>query len=158
MKILLVSDTHGRDERLERALKIEKPDFLCHMGDIEGSEDYFREIIPCPLAMVAGNNDFFSDLNTEVTFELQGFRIFMTHGHYYYVSMGTDRLKEAAKRNGADIVLFGHTHRPEIEKDDSLIVLNPGSLSYPRQEGRKPSYMVMNLEYGKEPEINLKIF
>ena len=33
MKILLVSDTHGKDYYLEEALEIEKPDFLCHMGD-----------------------------------------------------------------------------------------------------------------------------
>lgn len=158
MKILLVSDTHGRDERLEKALEIERPDFLCHMGDIEGSEDYLREIVSCPLAMVAGNNDFFSDLNTEIVFELQGFRIFMTHGHYYYVSMRTDRLKEAARRNRADIVLFGHTHRPTVEREKDLLVLNPGSLSYPRQEKRRPSYMVLKLERGKEPEINLKFF
>lgn len=158
MKILLVSDTHGHDERLEKALEIEKPDFLCHMGDLEGSEDYIRVLAQCPLAMVSGNNDFFTDLNPEVTFELQGFRIFMTHGHYYYVSMDTERLKEAARRNGADIVLFGHTHRPILEMEKGLIVANPGSLTFPRQEQRRPSYMVMDLERGKAPKINLKFF
>lgn len=158
MKILLVSDTHGHDERLEKALEIEKPDFLCHMGDLEGSEDYIRVLAQCPLAMVSGNNDFFTDLNPEVTFELQGFRIFMTHGHYYYVSMDTERLKEAARRNGADIVLFGHTHRPTLEMEKGLIVANPGSLTFPRQEQRRPSYMVMDLERGKAPKINLKFF
>ena len=54
MKILLVSDTHGKDYYLEEALEIEKPDFLCHMGDLEGSEDYIRGITRCPLAMVSG--------------------------------------------------------------------------------------------------------
>lgn len=158
MKILLVSDTHGRDDRLEEALEIEKPDFLCHMGDIEGSEDYIRALANCPIAMVSGNNDFYTDLNPEVTFELQGFRIFMTHGHYYYVSMGTDRLKSAGRRNGADIVLFGHTHRPVLEFEKDIIVANPGSLTYPRQEKRRPSYMVMYLEKGKTPRFEIKYF
>ncbi len=158
MKILLVSDTHGRDEHLEDALAMETPDFLCHMGDVEGSEDYIRMIAECPLAMVAGNNDFWTDLNREVLFELEGFRIFMTHGHSYYVSVGTDRLIEEAQRRGADLALFGHTHRPTLEKEGRLFVANPGSLSYPRQEGRRPSYMVLELERGKEPRFALKYF
>ena len=60
MKVLLVSDTHGYEDNLEKALELEKPQFLCHMGDVEGSEDYIRAMADCPLAMVAGNNDFFS--------------------------------------------------------------------------------------------------
>ena len=158
MKILLVSDTHGRDERLEEALEIEKPDFLCHMGDVEGSEDYIRVLAPCPLAMVSGNNDFYTDLNPEVTFELYGHRIFMTHGHYYGVSMGTDRLRSAGLRNGADIVLYGHTHRPTLEVEDGMILANPGSLTYPRQEKRRPSYMLLYLDAEKPPRIETKYF
>ena len=156
MKILLVSDTHGRDERLEEVLKLEKPDFLCHMGDLEGSEEHIRVITKCPLAMVSGNNDFWTDLNPEVTFELHGFRIFMTHGHYYYAHSGNEQLKSAGRRNGADIVLFGHTHRPTLEWDKDIIVANPGSLTFPRQEKRRPSYMVLYLEKGKVPKFETK--
>lgn len=158
MKILLVSDTHGKEGALKEALKIEKPDFLCHMGDVEGSEDYIREIAHCPIAMVAGNNDFFSDLNEEVMFELQGFKIWMTHGHYYYIGLGTERLKEEGRAKGADIVLYGHTHRPCLEIYHDIILANPGSLVYPRQENRKPSYMVLSLEKGKTPEFETKFF
>ena len=156
MKILLVSDTHGRNYHLEEVLELEKPDFLCHMGDVEGSEDYIRMIADCPLAMVAGNNDFWTDLNPEVTFELHGFRILMTHGHYYYAHSGNEQLKAAGRRAGADIVLFGHTHRPTLEFDKDIIVANPGSLTYPRQEKRKPSYMVLYLEKGKVPNFEMK--
>ena len=156
MKILLVSDTHGRNLNLEDVLDIEKPEFLCHMGDVEGSEDYIRLITKCPLAMVSGNNDFWTDLNQEVTFELQGFRIFMTHGHYYYASSGTDKLKSAGRRHKADIVLFGHTHVPTLEVEEDIIVANPGSLTYPRQQKRRPSYMILELEKGKMPKFEIK--
>ena len=156
MKILLVSDTHGRNYYLEEALEVEKPDFLCHMGDVEGSEDYIRMIAKCPLAMVSGNNDFWTDLNPEVVLELHGFRIFITHGHRYSPHSGTDRLKSAGRKNRADIVLFGHTHRPTLEIEEDVIVANPGSLTYPRQEGRKPSYMVLHLERGKVPKFETK--
>ena len=156
MKILLVSDTHGMEDRFQEVLDLEKPEFLCHMGDLEGSEDYFRVMAKCPIAMVAGNNDRRSDLNDEVTFELHGFRIFMTHGHYLSVHSGTDRLKSAGHRNKADIILFGHTHVPTIEYDGNVLIANPGSLTFPRQPKRRPSYMLLYLERGKVPKIETK--
>ena len=42
--------------------------------------------------------------------------------------------------------MFGHTHRPYLEQDPDITVLNPGSLSFPRQEGRKGSFMIMELK------------
>ena len=41
--------------------------------------------------------------------------------------------------------MYGHTHKPFLEKVNGVTVLNPGSLSYPRQEGRRPSYMVITV-------------
>ena len=41
--------------------------------------------------------------------------------------------------------MFGHTHKPYFEQKDGLTVLNPGSVSFPRQEGRKGSYMIMEM-------------
>lgn len=71
----------------------------------------------------------------------------MTHGHYYYVTVGTRDLVEEAKTNGCDVVMFGHTHKPFLNQDDpELTVLNPGSLSFPRQEGRRPSYIMMEID------------
>lgn len=62
---------------------------------------------------------------------------------------------EAADRK-LDIVMFGHTHRPCYEVQDGIVVLNPGSLSYPRQEGRRPSYMMMELNERGEAQFELR--
>ena len=70
----------------------------------------------------------------------------MTHGHYYGVSMGTSVLEEEALARGFNVAMYGHTHRPEIEIKDDITILNPGSLSYPRQYGRKPSYIIMEID------------
>lgn len=59
--------------------------------------------------------------------------------------MGNETIKKAIDR-GVDIVLYGHTHRPVIDIDDDIIAVNPGSLSYPRQEGRQPSYAIMEID------------
>lgn len=156
MKILIVSDTHGRDATLKRLLEQVKPiDMLIHCGDVEGSEEYIHKIADCPVHMVAGNNDFFCDLPKEDEFLIGKYRVLLTHGHYYYITMGTQMIKEDAKARGFDIVMFGHTHRPYLEQNDGIVVLNPGSLSYPRQEGRKPSYMIMDVDRNGEAHFTI---
>lgn len=147
MKILIVSDTHRREENLEIVLEREKNiDILLHLGDVEGSEDYIREIAGCPCYMVAGNNDYFSRLNNEIKTTIGDYKVLMTHGHYYYVSLGYERIEAEAVAQGIDIVMFGHTHRPVVEEKNNITLINPGSISYPRQANGKPSYIIMTLD------------
>ena len=102
MKVLIVSDTHGRDENLEIAINREAPfDMLVHCGDVEGREFYIEALAECPCSIVSGNNDFFSDLPREDVIEVEGNKILVTHGHYYGVSMAFDQLAEAARSRGS---------------------------------------------------------
>ena len=157
MKILILSDTHGREENVEKALEREgMPDYVIHLGDSEDSGEHLRSILTCPLYIVAGNCDFFSDLPRTAIIEIGRFRILMTHGHYYYVSVGTRDLVEDAKANGCNIAMFGHTHKPFVDCSDAeLTVLNPGSLSFPRQNGRRPSYIRMTAEENEEAQYEI---
>ena len=156
MRAMIVSDTHKKHLNLEKALEeTGKIDLLIHLGDAEGAEDYIEAIAGCPVRMVAGNNDFFSDLDREVEFELYGKKFFITHGHYYYISVGTERLYREGLDRHADVVMFGHTHRPYLEKTEDIVLLNPGSLSYPRQEGRRGTYMIMDIDKYGEMEFTL---
>lgn len=157
MKILVVGDTHGRDEGLERAVEREAPfDYLIHCGDVEGREIFVEALADVPCTIVAGNNDFFSDLLRQEEVCLCGVRIFVTHGHFYGVSFGAEELLEAARARGCQIALFGHTHRPLAEVEEGILLMNPGSLSFPRQEDRQPSYGVLILEEGKEPRAEIR--
>lgn len=54
-------------------------------------------------------------------------------------------IREARERN-ADIIIFGHTHVPYLEIGRDMAVMNPGSLTYPRQEGRLPSYIILEID------------
>ena len=97
MRILIVSDTHGRESNLERVLEeVGNISHLIHLGDVEGQEDYIEAIADCPVHIVSGNNDFFSDLSRELELEIEGRRVLITHGHYYYVSNGIEKIKEEA--------------------------------------------------------------
>jgi len=149
MRVLVVSDTHKKNENYFKLVERHKPDLVIHCGDAEGSEYALTECAECPVQIVLGNNDFFSYLPREVELTLEGLKIWVTHGHNYYVSMGNEMLKREALARGADIVLYGHTHRPVVDKEGSVTAVNPGSLSYPRQEGHKPSYIIMELKEGK---------
>lgn len=156
MRILIVSDTHRRHDNLEKVLEKVKPlDLMIHLGDAEGAEDYIEAIADCPVEIIAGNNDFFSKLPKEIELQVGKYRIWLTHGHYYYVSVGIENLCEEACARGADIVMFGHTHRPCIEYKDNIVALNPGSISYPRQVGRKPSYIMMEIDAKGEAHYTL---
>lgn len=147
MKILVVSDTHRKnDSYVALCQQLAPLDMVIHCGDVEGGEFLIQKAAECEVHMVAGNNDFFSPLPREEIFEVQGLKIWLTHGHNYYVSMDNEILKEEARNRGVDIVMYGHSHKPVIDYDGDIVAINPGSLSYPRQEGRRPSYIVMNID------------
>ncbi len=157
MKILIVSDTHRKNENYIKVLqKVGTVDMVIHLGDIEGSEYTIQEAAGCPVEMVAGNNDFFSNLPSEKTLQIGRYCVMITHGHHYYINMGNEMLKKEAIVQGADIVMYGHTHKPVIDVSDEITAINPGSLSYPRQENRKPSYIVMEVDDLGAARFNLE--
>ena len=146
MKVLICGDTHKKHDNYLKVLEKEGPfDFLIHCGDTDGGEYLISEAAGCPCEIIMGNNDFFSDLPRERIFDMGGKKVWVTHGHNYYVSLDTAIIKEEAAAKGAQVVMFGHTHRPIIE-DGSVLCVNPGSLSYPRQANRKPSYIVLDID------------
>lgn len=147
MKVLIVSDSHGKNTQLDWVLKRVSPiDMLIHLGDLEGSEDYIEAIAEWPYELVSGNNDYFTDIEREKMIKIGFYQVLLTHGHRQQVYSGTDTIKKWAKEKGADIVMFGHTHMPLLEIEEDITVLNPGSISKPRQEGHIPTYMIMELD------------
>ena len=161
MKVLVISDTHGDDRNVIAALVREMPiDALLHLGDSMEDEDEFALCVAgedIPVYMVGGNCDFYHDHPRSRVVELAGHRIFMTHGHLEQVDWGTGDLAVAALSNQCDIALYGHTHVPDLDDSDRhLLIGNPGSLSYPRQRGRRPTYMVLTLVRGKAPQAELR--
>ena len=123
--------------------------------DISGA-DYIGELAECPIDIVAGNNDFFSHLPMEKEILLGKYKVLLTHGHYYRVAMGVEDIKREAIARGMDMVMFGHTHRPLVKFQDGLTIINPGSLSYPRQEGRRPSYIILETDVKGNFEYHLE--
>jgi putative phosphoesterase len=158
VRILIISDTHRRNENYLKIVEDigDELDMVIHLGDVEGSEYVIQEAVDCPVEIVAGNNDFFSDLPSEKSLQIGRYRVLITHGHRYYIGMGNEMIKKEAIAGGYDIVMYGHTHKPVIDISKNIIAINPGSLSYPRQENRKPSYIIMEIDDDGEAWFDLR--
>ena len=156
-RILIMSDNHRQLGNVQEAIEREQPiDLLIHLGDVEGTEDFIRETAGCPCEIVSGNNDFFSKLPREKEIEIDGLYVLLTHGHSYGVSMGSEYIMQEARDSGFDIVMYGHTHKPCVEEEDGVIGINPGSICYPRQENRRPSYIMMETDEEGNAEFDIR--
>lgn len=146
MLVLIVSDTHGNLRNLKTALKKVRPDLLLHLGDVERQEYDVETLASCPVRFARGNCDFYSTSPDFQVIELGRHFVYMCHGHK--VGVGYDRMQlvETAKAFGCDTALYGHTHVPESTTVEGIAVVNPGSLTQPRQDGRQPSFATCDVD------------
>jgi len=78
---------------------------------------------------------------------VEGYKIFLTHGHLYGVKSGLQNLYYKSKEEGADIALFGHSHIAVNEEIGGIVFLNPGSIGDKRSQ-KYYSYGVLELKDG----------
>lgn len=159
MKIGIFSDSHGDTRAIDQMLAHpETKDVRAWFfaGDIAPDAEYLETVTDIPVYKVDGNNDWPAPVLPAVAIEnFVGHRIFLTHGHLLGVSFGRDILRNAAKEEGADIAIYGHTHVADIdESDPDILVLNPGSVSRPR-DSRHGSFMVVEIGKKMKTKVNL---
>lgn len=161
LRILVMSDSHGRNENVELAIaqvreEIGEFQMLIHLGDV-GDAREIESLAGVPCYIVRGNTDYDARLLNTNVIEAGGHRIFATHGHLYQVDMRLDLLRFAALENDCDIAMYGHTHVPYLEEDpDDITILNPGSISKPRQADHRYTYMVMEIDDEDEVTYELR--
>ena len=128
MRFDIISDTHGllTPELLEQ---LQGADMIVHAGDICSRADYQRLQLIAPVQMCLGNNDWSSDYGPAVRKR----KVFFASGLRWQVIHYRQRLNLLK----CDVAICGHTHRPFVEKDEwtGVLVMNPGSPSYPRGGG-----------------------
>ena len=145
MLIAVVSDTHRSSKYIKLAKELIKDaDILIHLGDnVDDVEELERDFKGVVYA-VAGNCDYSREYPKENVIEITGKKIFFTHGDLYGVKSSINNIYYRGKELGADIVLFGHTHQHIIEKENGMILMNPGSISLPRFKGRYVGFIDIN--------------
>ena len=130
---------------------------LIHAGDVEGDlERILGDKREYEIFAVAGNMDWSDSLENELVIPVCGHTIYLTHGHRLSVHGGTRRLVERAKEKGADIAVYGHVHVPDYGTEDGVLVINPGSIAKPRQEGWRKSYAVMTIDEDGVIDVKFK--
>ena len=145
MRLLVISDSHGNKAGINKIFENESFDYMFFLGD--GLSDLGTYINLENVFAVSGNCDFFSKVINEKTIELEGFKIFFTHGNKYGVKSSLTHLIERGKEVGAHIVLYGHTHRKSIENIDGIYFINPGKF-YPNYEGESSGVEILLDENG----------
>lgn len=145
--ILIVSDTHGKTENLQRVFSSRQFDAMIFCGDGEGDEKKFPLMAGCPaeISAVRGNNDFSFGLPFTAVIRAGNLRIFAAHGHTYSLYRGYEKIENAAAEKNCGICVFGHLHKPVLLSTERMLFLNPGSISEPRQEGGIPTCAVMEI-------------
>lgn len=137
MRIVVISDTHKSNKYINLAKNLMKDaDILIHLGDNVEDVDILSEEFNGEIYAVAGNCDFTSKYPKEHILEVNGRKIFYTHGDLYGVKSSLTNIYYRGRELGVDIVLFGHTHQHVVERIEGLILMNPGSISLPHFKGR----------------------
>lgn len=175
MKILFISDIHGSLFYTKKALEIyknESADYIAILGD----ELYHGARNPLPteynpkevaellnqhsdkIIAVRGNCDSevdemvlnFPMMAAYTTILYNRRRLFLTHGHIY----GENNLP---KLSAGDVFIYGHTHIPKAEKKDNIYIINPGSITMPK-ENNPNSYGILVDDTFKIKDMDGNVF
>ncbi|HEY3115033.1 MAG TPA: metallophosphoesterase family protein [Gemmatimonadaceae bacterium] len=146
----LIADTHGliRPGVHDALTGVE---LILHAGDVGGSSilDELRMI--APVKAVFGNTDAPGepDLAEEILIEVDGVRVHVSHGH----EVGSPTPAKLAIRYDADVIIYGHTHRPVVTRSDGRLFVNPGAAG-PKRFNLYPSVGRLTIANGSaEVEI-----
>lgn len=150
MKILVISDTHGELGKVYEVYRnLKNVDMILHLGDyIKDAEDLAKRL-DIPVKAVKGNMDGgMSKEDTSHIVSTDAGDILITHGHMDGVNYDITNLVYRAMEEKCKMVFFGHTHIPYLEKSDDITIMNPGSLTRPR-DGSDGSYGIVEINDGK---------
>ncbi len=154
MKIIAISDTHIKFGSIRDHLpgdlvdRLKKADLILHAGDFVWKKAYDELCALSRLEAVHGNMDepeLKNMLPERKVIEIEGCKIGLIHQAALSLQ-DTIGARYMAKEMGADILVFGHIHRPLIESSDVLLAC-PGSPTSPRMS--EPSAIEFEINDGK---------
>lgn len=131
MRILVISDSHGRPDAVIEAVRRQpQASVVIHLGDgaddLEVAMGLYKEK---RYVRLAGNNDYYSLLPYDEEASFDHFNFFCTHGHTHGVKFSTEELELDCLSRGIDVLLYGHTHAAYTGYREGLYIMNPGSVS-----------------------------
>lgn len=173
LKIGVISDTHGSASAWARVINgvFRDVQLIIHAGDVlyHGPRNPLPEgydppglaaalnSLQVPLVVSRGNCEAEVDqlminwpLQAPYAFvQIESLRLLVHHGH----NLNPEEQLAQAGRYGVDFFICGHTHIPVLKREKGVIILNPGSPSLPKNEGKIPTAAL--IEDGRVQLFNL---
>lgn len=144
MKIFVTSDTHGRTDKVEEVWeRLTGVDLVIHLGDYQKDAQRLERLLETEVVSVKGNMDGSYSSDDFKILETEFGKLLLVHGHMHNVKLSPLNLIYFAQEQGCKAALFGHTHRPCYEESHGIFLVNPGSLSQPR-DGSEGSYGIIH--------------
>jgi len=140
----LVSDTHGliRNGLFEALAGVSQ---ILHAGDVGGRPILDALSVIAPVLAVYGNVDPLDGLLPDaINIDVGGLSLHVSHGH----ELGSPAPAKLLARYPADVIIFGHTHRPLVHREGQRLVVNPGAAG-PRRFDLQPSVGILRIAGGK---------
>ncbi len=141
MRILLVSDTHGENDLMDKIVEKHKNsvDLCIHCGDYTPTD--FMTLDDNFDIKVSGNHD-----EEEYPLSIIENNIYICHGQGYGIYKSYSHLLNVVKENGCSLVFHGHTHIPTCEIIDDILIVNPGSVLINRSTYGFGTYAIVFIE------------
>lgn len=154
MRVLAISDTHKKTDNVLKVIEAYGPfDMIFHMGDHSRDAMDIEYMTDCPVMMVNGNCDYNHDAPLDRILTLENKKILLTHGHTHHVKFGLGGLKRLADEEDLALVCYGHTHIQKVKDHYGRLILNPGSISEPRDGA--PSFAILDIREKGQISYNL---
>ena len=141
----VISDTHGL-LRPDVHTALAGVELILHAGDVGGDEILIELGLIAPVRAVYGNTDAPDQpgLAASIDMAVDGVSIHVSHGH----EVGSPTPQKLLERYAADVVVYGHTHRPLVARASDRLVLNPGAAG-PRRFDIMPSVARLTIADGR---------
>lgn len=153
MKIAVFSDTHGNTRGLRQAvadiLAVEAVDLFIHLGDDYEDADVLEEYEPGYLRVPGVFSGYYADkwVPNRLVEEFEGWRFLLSHTVDSHANDLPDDLKPEQLIAGSrvEVVLYGHTHRPDLTDKNGILFVNPGHLKTEDKKGHPASYAILDV-------------
>lgn len=147
-RLLVVSDTHGKADLRAIAALAEGCDMVVHLGDGFRDGQALCLMQPAPVIQVLGNSDLPLEVVPEKLIELEGWSIYLTHGHMQGVKQSYSLLATIAQQQGCQLALFGHIHRRVYVEELGIKLFCPSSAAY-NYDGSPPAVGLIEFHAGE---------
>lgn len=145
--VTVISDTHGNMSKVFSTLDgvFRECDYIIHLGDTSVDGARVKKEYGDKTVLVNGNCDPVKLGEDEVFLDIEGVKIFATHGHLYSAKSTLQKLYARGKEKNCSLVLYGHTHRADETVTDGITLVNPGNFTRYAQN----SYCYLVIHGGK---------